>query len=133
MVEFICRSIFFCHEDSKAQSYYLVSFWLGGDNYFEYKKEYENLQTTFNPVKFDPERWAEAASKAGMKYVVFTTKHHDGFCMFDSKYTDYKITDKECPFSVNPKANITHTSAILLLIPKAPTVANTKMQGPRIE
>ncbi len=76
------------------------------DNYFEYVKEYENLKTTFNPVDFDPDRWAKAAKDAGMRYVVFTTKHHDGFCMFDSKYTDYKITDKGCPFHTNPKANI---------------------------
>lgn len=76
-------------------------------NYFEYKKEYENLQTTFNPVKFDPEKWAKAAKNAGMKYVVFTTKHHDGFCMFDSKYTDYKITDEKTPFHSNERANVT--------------------------
>ena len=61
-------------------------------DYVEYKKDYENLQTTFNPVQFDPARWAKAAKNAGMKYVVFTTKHHDGFCMFDTKLTDYKIT-----------------------------------------
>ena len=77
------------------------------DNYFEYVKEYEALQTTFNPVKFDPEKWAKAANNAGMKYVVFTTKHHDGFCMFDSKYTDYKITDEKTPFHTNEKANVT--------------------------
>jgi len=77
------------------------------ENYCEYKKQYENLKKTFNPVKFEPGKWAKAAAAAGMKYVVFTTKHHDGFCMFDSKFTDYKITSKECPFHVNPKANIT--------------------------
>jgi alpha-L-fucosidase len=77
------------------------------EDYFTYKKEYENLKLSFNPVNFEPEKWAAAAKNAGMKYVVFTTKHHDGFCMFDSKYTDYKITSKETPFSVNPKANVT--------------------------
>ncbi|WP_053972175.1 alpha-L-fucosidase [Mangrovimonas sp. ST2L15] len=77
------------------------------DNYYEYKKEYEGLKTTFNPVKFDPDKWAQAAQEAGMRYMVFTTKHHDGFSMFDSKYTDYKVTDSACAFSTNPKANIT--------------------------
>ncbi|MGE5412381.1 MAG: alpha-L-fucosidase [Clostridiales bacterium] len=76
------------------------------ENYTDYKKEYEGLQKTFNPEKFNPAKWAEAARKAGMKYVVFTTKHHDGFCMYDSKYTDYKVTDPKCPFHSNPKANI---------------------------
>ena len=61
------------------------------NNYFEYKKQYENLQTTFNPKHFDPSKWSAAAASAGMKYVVFTTKHHDGFCMFDTKQTDYKV------------------------------------------
>ncbi len=76
------------------------------ENYADYVKEYEALQTTFNPVKFNPEKWAAAAKAAGMKYVVFTTKHHDGFCMFDSKYTDYKITDAKTPFANNPRSNI---------------------------
>lgn len=76
-------------------------------DYVEYKKDYENLQTTFNPVGFDPAKWAKAAKNAGMKYVIFTTKHHDGFCMFDTKLTDYKITDIKTPFHSNPRANIT--------------------------
>ncbi|AXE19844.1 alpha-L-fucosidase [Runella rosea] len=74
------------------------------DNWFEYKKAYENLQSTFNPTQFAPEKWAAAAKNAGMKYVVFTTKHHDGFCMFDTKQTDYKIT--KSPFGSNPRSNI---------------------------
>ena len=77
------------------------------DNYNDYLKAYEDLKTTFNPVKFNPEKWAAAAKDAGMKYMVFTTKHHDGFCMFDSKYTDYKITDKGSPFSTNPRSDVT--------------------------
>ena len=77
------------------------------DDYFTYKKEYEDLKKTFNPVKFNPDKWAKAAKAAGMKYVVFTTKHHDGFSMFDSKYTDYKVTDSDTPFSTNAKSNIT--------------------------
>lgn len=76
-------------------------------DWFGYKQAYENLQTTFNPVKFNPTKWAQAAKNAGMKYVVFTTKHHDGFCMFDTKQTDYKITSVKSPFSKNAKANVT--------------------------
>jgi alpha-L-fucosidase len=56
-------------------------------SYTEYVKAYENLQTTFNPVKFAPEKWVGAAKAAGMKYMIFTTKHHDGFSMFDTKET----------------------------------------------
>ena len=77
-----------------------------GANYVDYVRRYEELPKTFNPTKFDPEKWAQAAWDAGMRYVVFTTKHHDGFCMFDSKYTDYKITGPDCPFRNSPKANV---------------------------
>ena len=76
-------------------------------NWYEYKKAYENLQTSFNPVKFNPEKWAAAAKDAGMKYVLAMAKHHDGFCMFDTKTTDYKITDAKTPFSKNPRSNVT--------------------------
>jgi len=77
-----------------------------GKTYAEFVRNYEALQTTFDPVKFDPGKWARAAKDAGMKYVVFTTKHHDGFCMYDTKLTDYRITDPKCPFHDDPRANI---------------------------
>ena len=76
-------------------------------NYADYCKAYVRLKETFNPVKFNPEKWAEAAKYAGMKYVIFTTKHHDGFCMFNTHLTDYKITDTGCPFHSNPLADVT--------------------------
>jgi alpha-L-fucosidase len=55
--------------------------------------EYRALPQQFDPVKFDPKAWVRLAKAAGQRYMVFTTKHHDGFCMFDSSYTNYKITN----------------------------------------
>jgi alpha-L-fucosidase len=52
---------------------------------------YDNLYKQFNPVKYNAKEWVDIAKKTGMKYMVLTTKHHDGFAMFDSKYTDYDI------------------------------------------
>ena len=54
--------------------------------------EYRALPRRFDPEKFDPAAWVQLAKEAGQRYMVFTTKHHDGFCMFDSSYTNYKIT-----------------------------------------
>ena len=53
--------------------------------------EYEKKALEFNPTEYDPEKWVIAAKNAGIKYICFTTKHHDGFCMWDTKYTDYNI------------------------------------------
>lgn len=75
-----------------------------GSVYEDYKKWYWDLSKEFNPVKFDPDQWADVFSKAGMKYMIFTTKHHDGFCMFDSQYTDFSIANG--PFSNNPKKDV---------------------------
>lgn len=72
----------------------------------EFKKEYFALNKTFNPLRFEPEKWADLAKEAGMKYLLFTTKHHDGFCMWDSKYSDYKTTAPDCPFHTHKYADI---------------------------
>ena len=71
-----------------------------------FKKEYWSMIASFNPVRLQPEVWAETARRNGFKYLVFTTKHHDGFCLFDSKYSDFKVTNPACPFSKNPNADI---------------------------
>lgn len=77
-----------------------------GIPYYDYVKKYEELGKTFNPTKFDPSKWAKAAKDAGMKYVVFTTKHHDGFCMFDTKQTDYKVSNPNFAFGKDARSNI---------------------------
>ncbi|MDX9979475.1 MAG: alpha-L-fucosidase [Lentisphaeria bacterium] len=72
----------------------------------EFKEEYANLHRTFNPVRFDPDEWADFAQAAGFTYLLFTTKHHDGFCMWDTKTTDYRITGPEVPFRNHRHADI---------------------------
>lgn len=59
--------------------------------FFTPRAEYRKLMNEFNPVKYDPDEWVRLAKDAGMEYICFTTKHHDGFCMFDTKYTDFNI------------------------------------------
>ncbi|MFN8357225.1 MAG: alpha-L-fucosidase [Spirosomataceae bacterium] len=81
--------------------------WITRDStirYDDYKQWYWGLSKQFNPTQFDPESWAKAAKNAGMKYVVFTTKHHDGFNLFDTQFSDFKITNG--PFGTNPKADV---------------------------
>jgi len=64
-------------------------------------KDYEKFAAQFNPVKFDAAKWVRTAKEAGMKYIVITSKHHDGFCMFDTALTNYCIT-KATPFKRDP-------------------------------
>ena len=66
--------------------------------------EYENLPPRFNPVQFNANEWAQLMVDTGQQYMVITSKHHDGFCMFDSALTDYKITNT--PFRRDPIAEL---------------------------
>ncbi len=73
--------------------------WKGGTDHAEWIRttahipleEYDKLVHQFNPVRFNPQEWVRIAKDAGMKYIVITSKHHDGFCLFDSKYTDFDV------------------------------------------
>ena len=68
-------------------------------------EEYEKLAPQFNPVKFDAKNIVAMASNAGMKYIVITAKHHDGFCLFDSKLTKYDIVDAT-PYGKDPMKDL---------------------------
>ena len=81
--------------------------WIPRDStisYTDYKKWYWGLKDQFNPQAFDPDQWADVMEKAGMKYAIFTTKHHDGFNMFDTKESDFSIANG--PFKDHPKADV---------------------------
>lgn len=76
------------------------------DDMVLFREQYRSMATSFHPVRFQPEVWAELAHSCGFKYVLFTTKHHDGFCMWDTKTTNYKITNQRVPFSTHKYADI---------------------------
>lgn len=81
--------------------------WIPRDStvqYDEYKRKYWQTIDRFKPEKLNPESWASYGKKAGMKYVVFTTKHHDGFNMFDTKQSDFSIT--KGAFKNHPRSNV---------------------------
>ncbi|MGV3618387.1 MAG: alpha-L-fucosidase [Fimbriimonas sp.] len=78
-----------------------------GKDLVRFQNDYWNLPRTFNPVNFDPKAWADAIAASGAKYVCFTTKHHDGFCMWNTATTDYKITGEICPFHTDSRADVT--------------------------
>ncbi len=71
-----------------------------------FKKQYFQLNRSFNPVRFQPEEWASMASENGFRYLILTTKHHDGFCLWDTRQTDYKTTASDCPYHTNSQADI---------------------------
>ena len=75
-----------------------------GSRYEDYKQWYWGLADEFNPVDFDPEQWARVCEDAGMKYSIFTTKHHDGFCLFDTRYGDFSAA--KGPFAGNPRKDL---------------------------
>ncbi len=73
-------------------------------------EEYAKFARDFNPVKFNADDWIRKAADAGIKYIVFTTKHHDGFCMYDTKVSDYNIV-KMTPFGRDPLRELQHACA----------------------
>ena len=75
---------------------------VGADTY-EYAHE---AVPRFHPKEGFATEWAKLAREAGCKYVVFTTKHHDGFCLFDTKQTDYRTTHPSCPFHTSPRSDV---------------------------
>ena len=93
----ICESWQICSEDWITRP--------AGFTYESYKRWYWDLQKAFNPVAFNPDQWADIMERAGMRYMVFTTKHHDGFCMYDSRYTDFSAAHAPL-FQGNAKADI---------------------------
>lgn len=78
--------------------------WTDDENLF--KKQYFDLNRSFNPIRFQPEEWAQMAADCGFRYLILTTKHHDGFCLWDTAYTDYKATAPACPFHTHKHADI---------------------------
>jgi len=81
----------FIHWSFDSQLGSVISHSLVGSSDDYARRFFEELPRTFEPKRFDPESWARLARIAGMKYVMFTTKHHSGFCMYDTKTTDFNI------------------------------------------
>jgi len=101
-----CESWPLVEEDTWARPDHLKC-WTERDRDFErFTRDYRALNRTFNPVDFDPTVWADAALSAGMKYVTFTTKHHDGFCMWDTATTQYRVAGRDCPFHADERSDI---------------------------
>ena len=73
-------------------------------------KEYEQLAVQFNPFKFDAEAWVKLAADAGMKYIVITSKHHDGFALYDSEVSDFNVVDAT-PFKRDVLKELAHACA----------------------
>lgn len=81
----------------------------GGEHFMMHQriplKEYAEIAKDFNPVNYNATQWVRAAKKAGLKYIVVTTKHHDGFAMYDSKCSDYDIVDCT-PYGKDPMKDL---------------------------
>jgi len=80
---------------------------------------YDNLYKKWKPQKFDAREWVQVARDAGQKYMIFLVKHHDGFCLYDSKLTDYKITGAESAWKHDVMADVAeacHEAGLKLII-----------------
>lgn len=76
----------------------------------KYREMYFNLNKSFNPIRYNPETWAQIAYDGGFKYLIFTTKHHDGFCLWDTKEHNFKTTSSDCLYHDAKYADIVKTT-----------------------
>ena len=90
----------------KGKSYYGIGEWIMNRNMADIPvEEYKSLAAEFNPVKFDADEIAKLAKDAGMKYIVITSKHHDGFAMYHSRANKFNIVDAT-PFDRDPMTEL---------------------------
>ena len=101
-----CESWPLVPEDTWARDPQLPA-WIENEHDIQrFQQAYRRLNERFNPRDFDPDAWVAAGQDAGMRYFNFTTKHHDGFCLFDTATTEYRTTHPSCPFHDHPFANV---------------------------
>lgn len=79
--------------------------WRGLSNQ-EFRRNYWDLINKFNPFKLNTDKWSEICLKAGIKYALFTTKHHDGFNLYNTRYSSFKISNSNCPWHANKNVDI---------------------------
>ena len=101
-----CESWPLVEEDTWARPDHLRCWNERDRDFARFCADYRALNRSFEPTDFDPGVWADAAQRAGMRYVTFTSKHHDGFCMWDTATTHYKVTGPDCPFHADPRSDI---------------------------
>ena len=97
----------------------------------EYERE---LPPQFNPLRYDPAAWVAMVKAAGMKYITITSKHHDGFAMFDSKVSDYDVVQKHALRQGRPEAprrRVPEAGHQALLLPLAARLASSRLLPPR--
>ncbi len=90
-------------DDDKSWSRANIDWEQDGD---KFRETYFSLNKSFNPVALQPHQLADIADRNGFKYLCFTTKHCEGFCLWDTKTTDFKSTNSDCPFHTHQYANI---------------------------
>ena len=94
------------------------------------RSEYVKLQQQWNPVKFDPDAWLDLAAQAGMKYICLTSKHHDGFCLWDTKQTAYNTMNT--PYGKDVVRLLSDACAIAAVSPSASTIPSPIGTSPTI-
>ena len=87
--------------------------------------EYEKLVPQFNPVQFNADEWVQLAAGAGQKYMVITSRHHDGFSMYDTALSDYKITNT--PFQRDPLAELAEALSLIHISEPTRQLASSRM------